>query len=286
MTSFINYEKFALGTAKQAMLARWLFALLLILIAWQAGSMASRWFDTPLSPQQPVLQNASSAAAAKSNARPDLVYLFGKPEQKVEKSAVVSQQPIQESRLNIKLIGLLKTADGGVAVVKDGGETKVVAVGEELRDQVELVEVLRDSVVVSNRGVLEEIPLQGRDSTLDMTAPSSMENPVLDSSQKERLQTIKEQLKQSPLTITQYVRFQPVQKNGKISAVKLWPRKEQAIFKALGFESGDLLKAVDGADISELATSPEKWQQMLNQTLFTMTLERKGQEISVEVNLN
>ncbi|WP_319380153.1 type II secretion system protein GspC [Thiomicrorhabdus sp.] len=287
MTSFIHYEKLIPGAARQASAARWLFVLLLILIAWQVGGMAARWFDKPLSPQLPILQGSEVSSADLSASSPGFVYLFGKPEKKTEeKAVVVSEQPIQESRLNVKLIGLLKTADGGVAVLKDGSASKVVAVGETLRDRVELVEVLKDSIVISNRGVLEEIPLQGRDETLDVTGSTSTENPSLDASQKERLQTIKEQLKASPINITQYVRFQPVQKNGKITSVKLWPRKEKAIFTALGFESGDQLKAVDGTAIAELATSPAKWQAMLTQTLFTMTLERKGQEISVEVNLN
>lgn len=272
-------------------LVRWATILFLVLLAWQAGRSASLMLHSSNVPPLPVLIQAEQSHQT-IHGEPS--YLMGKPDLKSlkESTPVASKESISEitnTRLNLKLIGVIDLENAGVAIIKSSGKTLVVGEGEEIVKGVELVEVYSDQVIISHRGKREKLIMEEtakglieRGSESTSSAPQSR----LSIEASQALKEIGDTLRKSPISISKYIRFKPIGKNGNWSAVKVWPKSNIDVFTGIGLKSGDLIKSVNGRTIQEMSKEPSLWQAFLNESQFELTVERQGKTVSLSVDLN
>ncbi|MBN2648004.1 MAG: hypothetical protein JXR44_09490 [Thiotrichales bacterium] len=266
-------------------LPKWFTAAFLLGAAAGLGQLLAIWLTPPLQFSMPQVERVSSPNLNPSLQPPS--FLFGKvdvsPNSSALSSVALDQDTLQQTRLNLKLIGLVYTPQRSVALIEDGATTQVVMVGDALKSEVEIQAIYPDFVVLRNRGVLERLALE-KSALLpplaDRKAALGAEN-----GQNANLQQIRDSVRQSPLTINRYVRFRMLQRAGEISAIQVWPRNERQLFESLGFQSGDKILQVDGTAVGVLSQNPQQLQQLFQKTRFDLLIERGGQQQTLSVVL-
>lgn len=272
-------------------LAKWMTYLLLVLLAWQVGMLVSARMNVVDTPVLPQIVTAPQKAV---KLRGDESLLFGKPVVELTGSTAaddgLSPSDVDASRLRLKLVGAIATEGKGVAIIESAGKTLVVAEGEEIISGVDLLKVFSDQVIILNRGKREKLMMEeGGTNLFEKAVPSSKSqqpSPAMSAANKATLRQIGETLRNNPVSISKYIRFQPINKGGKWVSVKLWPKSEPELFQEIGFKAGDLLKSVNGRTIEEMAQEPSLWQAFLNESQFDLTVERGGQMVDLSVDLN
>lgn len=262
-----------------------LYVTILCILAWSLGKLFVGFLEVPVQVAQPemVAPNASQSAVSNVLVVPPS-YLLGRPEKLLTQKVIESPELINKSRLNLKLIGLLKHPLKSIAVIDVSGKVQVFAVGEEIQPDVELVEVGATFVVISNRGQHEKLELKEAPNILN-SSYSGEESADITEAQSEKLNLIKEEVKNSPLSILGYVRYEFINKKGEPAMIKVWPKQETALFTALGFQPGDLLKVVNGHSIDELLSNPALWQALLSETSLSVVVDRQGIEQALSVEM-
>jgi len=201
----------------------------------------------------------------------------------VHAKPIVEQGDLKKTRLKLTLKGTLVTPNRQVAIIQKGSQTLVLAIGEEIENNVTVHSVFGSYVVIDNQGAMEKLTLP--EVKINSQSLSSNSSKGLTQNQKLKLDNLRQKLKTSPIAINRYVRVRTIQKNGKIQALQLWPRSEKAIFEALGFRSGDRLTAVNGQSVTELASDMSKWQSMMKLSQAQFTVNRNGSLQTIDVNL-
>jgi len=274
---------------------------LLGLFAWQIGLIVAQQFHVASVPTLPVVQSNNSVVEAQG--KPS--YLFGKyqaPKAQKPVKAVVDPNEVIKSQLNLKLVGLIDMGDSGVALIEKSGKTLAVLEGEEIQPRVKLIDVLADQVIILHNGVKERLLLKSSADDLfsvgqkqQSTASNKprihhrsneTDNGYLDGSQASQLNEIGKELKSKPMAIAKYIRFQPLNKAGSWTGVQIWAKNDRALFNAVGFEEGDILKEVNGKSINDMAKKPALWQKFLSGNSFDLVVERDGQPVPISVQFD
>lgn len=277
--------------AQSSVLLRWVTLFLLAVLAWQIGKHATLLLTSPVVPQLPVIAVEKSAPVSVSG---DPSYLMGRPDviaQKPTRPALSTDSvaKVSKTRLNLKLLGVIDLPKRGVAIIKSSGKTLVVAEGEEIIKGVELLEVFADQVMISHRGKREKLMMESAAKGLIESGSgkrASASAQSLSARDAQSLQAIGQTLRQSPLSISKYVRFKPIGKQGSWTAVKIWPKSNITLFRNLGLKSGDLIKEVNGRTIQQMSQQPALWQEFLNGSQVELTVERRGRSIQLAIDLN
>lgn len=268
-----------------------IFVMLLLWFGWLLGQLMTQFLPVSnalnLQNKQGVVQSLE--------ARGSVSYIFGKPDKKVVKKEVkpkIKTDDVKRTRLNLTLVGIIDMGEKSLALIKKSGETLVVFKDDEIMSNVVLTEVYPEEVVINNRGVLERLSLaQGKNKLLTQGGLKSSGVKIkgtrtVSARDNEALSKVGAALKKSPMSIAKFIKFKPVNKNGRWAGVKLWSKSDKQLFRQVGFEEGDLLIDVNGRSISELSKNPGMWQEFLKESQFELIVERNGQEHSVSVDLS
>jgi general secretion pathway protein C len=211
-------------------------------------------------------------------------YLFGRNQEEA-KTVVVEQKKVKKTRLNLQLLGVMVTPKMSVAIISKAGKSESYALEESIQRGVVLKEVHQDYVVISNNGLNEKLQMtQQQNVFAESATPSATKS--LNDNQRKKLEEVKQKALKNPISIMRYVRFQPVNKNGKMHSVKVWPQREKKIFTSLGFKPGDELTEINGYSMVEVSQSPKLWQELLKKDYLELVLNRKGQSVPLTVELN
>lgn len=270
---------------------RWLNAVLVLLVVWFVVKVAMQVWQNQsdeFSLLLPTLKLQEAAPLASHIALKG--ELFGMPQSSAtantsdQETEKVDSQVLNETRLRLTLKGIIVTPKKQVALIDSGANTLVLMVGDQVSSQVKVNAIYSNYVVVDNKGVLEKLVLPEVE-VRGIPSNNSKATGALTSDQSKKLETLREKLKASPLTINRYVRVRPITKDGKVETLQLWPRTEKAVFEALGFRAGDRLMAVNGQSITELAADMSKWQSMMGLSQLQFTVNRNGGQQTIDVNL-
>lgn len=255
---------------------------LFIVLAWLLGALVANQFSRVEPPSLPLLKNG--AQATKVNGQPSFLFGDFKAVLDQEGEAAANLDALKETRLNLKLVGVIDYPNRGLALIQRGGKSEVYGVGDEIQSGVTLLNVLGDQVVILNRGAQERLALEGLNNQL-LQSSNKPQTPHDNraSTPTMRLTEIGRQLKRSPMSISQYLRFEPINQGGKWVAVKIWSKSDQALFRSLGFEEGDRVTLINGKTINEMAKNPALWREFLNESKMDLTVERNGVPETVAV---
>ena len=216
------------------------------------------------------------------------------------------EQNAKETRLALSLTGIVALAENGLgsAVIKSGATEQVYAVGDALpaSGRVVLAKVMPQQVVIDNNGTYELIKLYegpgiaiptraARQSSQQATAstpdasPSEVSPPVTAAEQTALASQYRRQLYDSPESLASVVSVSPVREGDRVVGYRIAPGADRAAFDTFGFQSGDIVTAVNGLALSDASNTVKLYQTMKDATQASFDIERDGGTVTVNVDL-
>jgi general secretion pathway protein C len=224
----------------------------------------------------------------------------------IEASRDGIEQNAQETRLALTLTGIVASTEDGIgsAVIKSGATEKVYGVGDALpaSGQVVLAKVMPQQVVIDNNGTYELMKLYegpgiaiptrtARAPRQDAVAspPSSNPNeasPSATAAQQTALASqYRRQLYDSPESLASVVSVSPVREGDRVIGYRLAPGADRVAFDTFGFQSGDIVTAVNGLALSNASNTVKLYQTMKDATRASFDIERDGGTVTLNVDL-
>jgi general secretion pathway protein C len=186
------------------------------------------------------------------------------------------------SSANLVLAGTIATNDPkrGVAIIGDGGPSKVYSVGDNVSGA-SLHSVYLDHVILDRGGNLETL-------LLPRQLPPSRPPIVARSNAPAQIQNLRRMVEKDPAILSQVMRAVPSYDSqaGKLRGFRIYPGKNRSAFNNLGLRPGDLVTAINGTTLDD----PQHGQEIMN-TLdssdrATVTIERGGQMQDLTLNVS
>jgi general secretion pathway protein C len=193
-----------------------------------------------------------------------------------------------QSTANLVLAGTIATQDPkrGVAIISDGGASKVYSVGDNIAGA-SLHSVYLDRVILDRGGVLETLLLP-RLLGPGMRAPPVVRRPGgSDPRTIAAVDNIRRMVQQDPGLLDQVMRTVPSYDSaaGKLRGFRAYPGRNRQIFNKLGLKSGDLVTAINGTPLDDPQRSQEVFNTIQASDHVTITLERGGQKQDITLNI-
>ena len=216
------------------------------------------------------------------------------------------EQNAQETRLALTLTGIVaSTEDGsGSAVIKSGAAEQVYAVGDALpaSGQVVLAKVMPQQVVIDNNGTYElmklyegpgiaiptrtaRAPRQDAAASLASSNPNAASPSATAAEQTALASQYRRQLYDSPESLASVVSVSPVREGERVVGYRIAPGADRVAFDAFGFQTGDIVTAVNGLALSDASNTVKLYQTMKDATQASFDIERDGGNVTVNVDL-
>ncbi|WOJ98408.1 type II secretion system protein GspC [Congregibacter brevis] len=209
-----------------------------------------------------------------------------------------------DTRLPLLLRGVLAASEAGLgqAVVEHRKLQDLYQVGDELpvSGEVVLAKVLSNLVVLDNGGryevlrLFEEVELMTSvsDSTPNVSVAersratdAPVRNVEVDTSASEIATEYRERLYRDPQSLAEVVRVVAVRDGDQLQGYRVSPGSAAGEFTALGFETGDLVTAVNGMSLTDPANTVRLYQAMRSASEASFELQRKGESVTLNVSL-
>ena len=315
------WQDYARNPAK---LTRLQSILLAVLVLWSLASASqlfwAPWRSTSLEAIPAEMINIPRLTAGSGNIAIDITPVLGSglfggdPDTLEDEGGAATiidsgregiEQNAKETRLALVLTGIVaSTEDGlGSAVIKGGSREQVYAVGDDLpvSGKVTLVKVMPRQVVIDNSGTYELIKLyEGPGLVLPTRAaqkarPNSATPAASQSAGDDTVVDVearaivagqyRQQLYEAPESLARVVSISPVREEGSVSGYRVAPGADRDAFNATGFQSGDVVKAVNGLALSDASNTLKLYQLMKDANQATFELERNGESVTLSVDL-
>jgi general secretion pathway protein C len=200
-----------------------------------------------------------------------------------------SQDPASapQSTANLVLAGTIATQDPkrGVAIISDGGPSKVYSVGDNVGGAA-LHSVYLDHVILNRGGLLETLLLP-RLQGPGMRGPPVVRRPGGDPRTVAAVDNIRRMVQQDPGLLDQVMRTVPSYDSaaGKLRGFRAYPGRNRQIFNKLGLRPGDLVTAINGTALDDPQRSQDVFNTIQTSDHVTVTLERAGQKQEITLNI-
>jgi len=259
--------------------------LLAALIAVELARIAVAVVSGPVKSPQPVITGKVQSHPARTGVNAQAVaaaHLFG---------AAVADPTTQDpnnaplSSANLVLAGTIATQDPkrGIAIITDGGPSKVYSVGENVNGAV-LYSVYLDHVILDRGGTLETLLLP---RLLAGGARTPLRRGGAEARPSEAVANIRRLVQQDPGLLDQVMRTVPSYDNnaGKLRGFRAYPGRNRTIFNKLGLRPGDLVTAINGQPLDDPQHSQEVFNTIQSSNTVTVTVERGGQKQDITLNV-
>ena len=192
-----------------------------------------------------------------------------------------------QSTANLVLTGTIATQDPkrGVAIISDGGPSKVYSVGDNIGGA-SLHSVYLDHVILDRGGALETLQLP-RQLGPGMRGPAVVRRPGADPRTLAAVDNIRRLVQQDPGILDQVMRTVPSFDSAanKLRGFRAYPGRNRAIFNKLGLKPGDLVTAINGTALDDPQRSQEVFNTIQTSDHVTVTVERGGQKQDITLNI-
>jgi general secretion pathway protein C len=265
--------------------------LLIVWIAWLLASMT--W--TLLGEPEPVETTAPEAVPVtpQVNQQDELVrqlpnwHLFGEtaPEAEPVKKVVPVDAP--DTRLKLSLHGTFSSADSALAraiIADERGNEEMYAIGDIVPGNAELSEIQSDKVILLRGGRYEILRLPrdtiaggGGIPTISATTAYHTDDTAeaSDNTTSERLQSLRQTLKQDPKSLFGLVRTIPKKDDqGKMIGYILQPGREPELFEQMGLKPGDVVTRINDVTLDNLASGMQALRSVQSGDTVNMTVLR------------
>ena len=219
-----------------------------------------------------------------------------------------------DTELSLVLRGVIGSneEEAARAIIADGSKQEIYAPGDELpvRGKVTLEKILPLRVILSNNGRYESLWLYSDENLrqglavqppLDDRPGRSWEGPEETGNDPESgsgtepesvpeegtLEEASEQIGQrvGSQSLADVVSMSIHREEGKIVGYRIRPGRDRSLFDSLGLETGDLVKAVNGAELSSPQRVMEIYRDLGDASSASLLIERNGQELTIDIDL-
>lgn len=221
-----------------------------------------------------------------------------------------------DTELSLVLRGVIGSNqdEAARAIIADGSTQQIYAPGDELpvRGKVTLEKILPLRVILSNNGRYESLwlysdeklrqglavqpPLDDRpgrswegpeEAGSDPEAGAETESDPEQRPDEAALEEASEQLGQrvGSQSLSDVVSMSIHREEGKIVGYRIRPGRDRSLFDSLGLETGDLVKAVNGSELSSPQRVMEIYRELGNARSASLLIERDGQELTIDIDL-
>lgn len=285
-------------SSRQVTLSRWVFALLLVVIAWQLGKTVTTLVEPaqPIPAWTPAVTQTTSNVTDNQSSIANIVdaNLFGQYQREV----VAEKQEVKDApktRLNLILVGVVSSSDPtkSLAVVSNRGAQETVGVDEMITGtRAKVVSVLPDRIIIENAGRDETLMLEGidyRQASAGSTPaqPSRAQSNVIsnnaDVADLGDLDAIKQAILENPQQFLKYIRLSQVNRDGELFGYRVRPGRERALFDSVGLQDGDLAVELNGIDLTDKSAMGSIMQSFNEMTEVNLTVERDSQRYDIYI---
>jgi len=192
---------------------------------------------------------------------------------------------IENTRLNLVLVGILsKQENPSVIIIKEGEKEKIYQINDFITPNTVLKEVFSHYVILDRNGSIEKLEIKREKMSTSSTdnAPRS----EITQSNKLKLKGYLKDLKTKPENLFDVLSVQPNFINGKLRGFIIAPGLEEELFKGLGFEKNDIIININNSDLNNLPESLKLRDILVEEKIFNITIDRKGQIKFLTINLN
>ena len=172
---------------------------------------------------------------------------------------------IQETSLDLTLRGIRRGATpetGGAIIQIPGGRQSFFAVGAEILDGVTLEEVHVDHVLIRRRGIAESLFLRDEDTLRAAEAPAAAGGQ----------------------SVAGLFRAEPVREGNRLTGYRV-SEASPALLSATGLRNGDVITAVDGRSAADISDLPALFRRLREEDGFTLSINRGGLPLTLQVDL-
>ncbi len=206
---------------------------------------------------------------------------------------VIKDEPVVvsddgEQLKNMKLKGTYLGGDASFMIIEDAGKSNFIYIGERYKGY-ELVRVSERKVGLEKNGKSYYILLQDEENK-----PTNHLSMAPNMSEAERIPGTPVMISKhdlnsyikDPNKIWKNIRIQEQRMNGQISGFRVNYVKKSSFFDKAGLKSGDIIKGIDGNEITSLADVMKYYTNIDSLDSLTLTVERAGEELELDFNVN
>jgi general secretion pathway protein C len=203
------------------------------------------------------------------------------------KPASQDENNAQPAPPNLVLAGTIATSDPkrGVAIISDGGPSKVYAVGDAISGA-SLHSVYLDHVILDRNGAFETLTLPHSEGP-GMHAAPIVRRTGADPRTVAAVENVRRMVQQDPSLLDQVMRTVPSYDSaaGKLRGFRAYPGRNRQIFGKLGLRSGDLVTAINNTPLDDPQHAQEVFNTIQSSDHVTVTVERAGQKQDITLNI-
>jgi len=268
----------------------------LLLVVWIASQLATLTWGllAPADAPEPVAIVSGDLPVRDDRARqlvrqlPDW-HLMGVVVQEAAPPVKAAPVDAPDTRLKLVLRGALASDDKqhARAIIADpGGKEEQYAIGDMLPGDAELSEIYPDRVILMRNGRYETLRLPQDNKPGGNTVASFTAGRGSAASPAQRLQTVRQQLQQSPKSLYGLVRATPHKgEDGSIIGYALAPGRDPEIFEEVGLQEGDVVVQVNDIKLDNPANSARALKSVQSGESVSVTVLRGGEEQVLTLNL-
>lgn len=237
----------------------------------------------PVQPEQPVTDLAAVQALA----------LFGEGTTVAPVPMLADAVAVSGLDLRLDGVAVAANADDSVAIIASNGRVGSFRVGDTLPAGVNVVlaEVAPDHVVLDNNGSplalgLYDSARRQTSSGSGIAAPDDAARgaAALAASRGADTQTL-QQRTQAAARLAEIIEVSPAAADGALIGYRLTPGARLKDFVQLGFRDNDIVTAVNGIALTDVANLPELYRLMNEAGDVSFSLLRDGQPLTLEMTL-
>lgn len=269
--------------------------LFLLLAAWLLAQLTWRLLVPITAPHLSPLADYPTANIVFSQQgtqqgieRIQALYLFGREPSDNNQTAIIDA-PV--TSLNIRLVGLTVSNDPNLsaAIVQQGSEQTTYITGETIAKSRAVVKEIRaDRIILEHNQRLESLWLEGRDgdeAPLLLITSELSRQPVAAPPNSDTVRESSSHLSIQQQRLLDVIAISPEQRNGNLLGYKVEPKDNADLLQQLGLQAGDLIVAMNGYDLTNMAEALALMNQLDGLTQAHLRILRDGAYMDIDVHI-
>lgn len=218
--------------------------------------------------------------------------LFGRRKQEAESGPdreVIEDAP--DTRLSLTLLGVYSADEESMSraiIAANRGDAEIYAIGHTISRNVTLHAVLADRVILDREGNLETLRMERTEAAGGGDTPRRQmsDSGNLTAAAPQQLAEIRNELLDSPGSVTQYIRVVPASSGGQQQGYRIYPGRDRSLFEAAGMRPGDLVTAVNGVPLDNAQRAMSLVNELRDAQSIDVTVERGGNQQTYTLSIN
>lgn len=288
-------------------LAQLRIALYVIVAIWLMASLVRLvWTAVPVPQVAPkpssVTQGVGATAVKVDPVKIQGWHLFGMPgstkpaDQAQNRQAANVDESAAQTQLQLVLLGVIEVdvPQKAAAVIQAQGKEELFTVGGKLpvSGNVTLARVLSDRAIINNNGRFESLMLY--DETAPRTQPvaeaPSGDEGVIDRRSDQNITRMaadyRQQLLANPVSLADVIKVSVAKgDDGSVVGYKIRPGRHQKQFTDFGFQSDDIVTAINGVELNNPTKALEVYRMLREAKDATFSVKRGDEDMTLIVGL-